>query len=137
MTGLARLVLIAGMLTAAALFFAGASSTASEDGYQASQAWCLMWAGVAAVGITLAACWLVSAAARPRRRSEVRSAGVVLVCTLEMLGVGEAAAYVATTATQQRGAAVFLAGFAAVALMGAPALGRVSPSRTRSTGRCD
>ena len=125
------------MLTAAALFFAGASSTASEDGYQASQAWYLMWAGVAAVGITLAACWLVSAAgSRPRRRSEVRSAAVVLLCTLEMLGVGEAAAYVATTATQQRGAAVFLAGFAAVALMGAPALGRVSPSRTRSTGRC-
>ena len=66
MTGLARLVLIAGMLTAAALFFAGASSTASEDGYQASQAWCLMWAGVAAVGITLAACWLVSAASARR-----------------------------------------------------------------------
>ncbi len=138
MTVLARLVLIAGMLTAAALFFAGASSTASEDGYQASQAWYLMWAGVAAVGITLAACWLVSAAgSRPRRRSDVRSAAVVLACTLGLLGVGEAAVYVATTATQPRGAAVFLAGFAVIALVGAPALGRVGSSRTRSAAGCD
>ncbi len=136
MTVLARLVLIVGMLTAAALFFSGASSTVSEDGYQASQAWYLMWAGVAAVGVTLATHWLVSAAgARPRRRSDVRSAAVVLACTLVMLGIGEAAVHVATTATQQRGAAVFLAGFAVVALMGAPALGRVS--RTRSTAGCD
>lgn len=136
MTVLARLVLIAGVLTAAALFFSGASSTASEDGYAAAQAWYLMWAGVATIGITLAAQWLVSAAgARPRRREDVRSAVLVLVCTLGMLGVGEAAVYVATTTTHPRGAAVFLAGFALVTLLAAPALGRIS--RTRSTARYD
>lgn len=92
-----KAVLAVGLVAAVALLvWGGNAMPPAQDAPTPAFPWYLMWAAIATVGIALAAAWLTQAAsARPRVPGAVGHGAVAVLCAVAVLGLGEAAVYVA------------------------------------------
>ena len=94
-----KLVIGAGAALSTGLLAAGLTAfPPPHDGPSPARPWYLLWAGICAGGLTLtAAFWAYARGASPDRRApgEATRAGLLLAVSIAVLGVGEAAIYIA------------------------------------------
>lgn len=92
-----RYVATVGFVLAGGLFVAATHETpAVSEGPGQAAPYYLLWAAMATVGVTVTAAFLVqSIEMRPRSRPAIARSALGVLCALALLGLGEAAVYVA------------------------------------------